>query len=380
MTVEQFCAQPDAVKVVGCSDAVRLDTGEEALHTEEAHKGKARLVAKIKEEFAAKRHQEELAEQKQRQELKLKEAAQLQKLEAHYSRPKADVGQDKRKRAPPPKKPMWFPTSGKVSARRSQPSTTKAEVAKVVVQMSKPSSTRTPSSTILVRRLPTLFCFSLMLPWGYEPSLLKMQRRHKSSIFGCEATAVYSSEKQDLGGINTEDLGIDLHCPLGGVFNTVMNTPIFVEVWKRLIKDAVFRHYDWTVKVDPDAVFFPERLRHILGNPAQAASAQDGNGTFLNNCGFGLHGPLEVISRRALEVYGNGNFICDRPPQEDVYLQTCLLALGVTQVNRFNLLAEEHCHFSEWQKCKSGHVSFHPFKKIKDYEECLATVDGSEDT
>lgn len=250
---------------------------------------------------------------------------------------------------------------------------------KVNFKVSPPSTTHAPSSTTLVGRQPTLFCFSLMLPWGYEPSLLKMQRRHKSSIFACEATAVYSSEEQDLGGIKTEDLGIDLHCKLGGVFNTVMNTPIFVEVWKRLIKDAVFRHYDWTVKVDPDAVFFPERLRHILGSQDQA-SAQAGNGTFLNNCGFGLHGPLEVLSRRALEVYGSGNSACDRPPQEDVYLQKCLLALGVTQVNRFNLLAEDHCHFKEWKACKSGHVSFHPFKKIKDYEKCLAAVDDSTDT
>jgi len=87
-----------------------------------------------------------------------------------------------------------------------------------------------------------------------------------------------------------------------------------------------------------------------------------------------------VLSRRALEVYGSGNSACDRPPQEDVYLQTCLLALGVTQVNRFNLLAEDHCHFKEWKACKSGHVSFHPFKKIKDYEQCLAAVDVSTDT
>jgi len=72
-----------------------------------------------------------------------------------------------------------------------------------------------------------------MLPWGYEPSLLKMQLRRGQSIFACDATEVYSSEEMDLGGLVTVDLGIDLHCPLGGVFHTVMNTPIFLQVWKR---------------------------------------------------------------------------------------------------------------------------------------------------
>jgi len=222
---------------------------------------------------------------------------------------------------------------------------------------------------------PTLFCFSLMLPWGYEPSLLKMQLRRGQSIFACDATEVYSSEEMDLGGFVSVDMGIDLHCPLGGLFHTVMNTPIFLQVWKRILDAGRFRQYQWTVKADPDAVFFPERLRQILEGADQAKAAF-GKGLFLNNCGFGLHGPLEVVSNRALEAYGEGSSTCKRPPQEDVYLQHCLVKLGVSQVNHFNLLAEDHCAFKDWEECSSGHVAFHPFKKVEDYERCLDVVEG----
>jgi len=103
-----------------------------------------------------------------------------------------------------------------------------------------------------------------------------------------------------------------------------------------------------------------------------------GNGTFLNNCGYGLHGPLEVLSRKAIEVYGKGVHHCKQPPQEDVYLQQCMLRLGVLQVNHFNLLAEAHCSFEDWAKCSSDHVSFHPFKEWRDYEHCVHVAESKE--
>jgi len=136
-----------------------------------------------------------------------------------------------------------------------------------------------------------------------------------------------------------------------------------------VLNDRRFSHWDWTIKVDCDAVFLPDRLVKMVLGPA-LEGAQDGRGIFLNNCGFGLHGPIEVVSRKALLTYEEGYKDCPSPPQEDVYLQACMNHLGVKQVNQFTLLSEDHCRTPNWQKCESEHVSFHPFKDIEGYLAC----------
>ena len=83
---------------------------------------------------------------------------------------------------------------------------------------------------------------------------------------------------------------------IGGTWNTALNTKVFAKVWHRVFDDKLFEESDWTVKVDPDAVFLPWRLReHLLGARPQEE-------VFLNNCRAGLHGPIEVVSRGGMEV------------------------------------------------------------------------------
>jgi len=244
------------------------------------------------------------------------------------------------------------------------------------------TSTRTTTvvtTSTTTTRPPTLFCFSVMVSWNYEPSLVKMQVRDRRSIFGCDGSAVYSNEALDLGhDVKSRVVqGTDLRCHKGGEFMTLLNTPVFKKVWEQVLHDGLYKPFDWTAKVDCDAVFFPERLRHLVQGPALRA-AQDGNGIFLNNCGFGLHGPIEVVSNRALETYRQGWHGCDNPPQEDVYLQACMNKLGVTQVNQFSLLSEEACRTPNWQACQSQHVSFHPFKDHTAYNQCELRAEQAE--
>jgi hypothetical protein len=222
----------------------------------------------------------------------------------------------------------------------------------------------------------SLFCFSLMLPWGYEPDLLRMQISERRSIFACEDFVVYSSVALDLGsGYVTERLDTDLHCPLGGQYHTALNTPIFLKIWDTVIEDGRFLEHEWTIKADPDCVFLPSRLRDIVRVHALTSAVELGKGLFLNNCRFGLHGPLEVVSRRALAAYGKGAKACKQPPQEDVYLQHCMLSLGVTQMNQFNLLAEAACKSPDWESCHSQQAAFHPFKSLDAYRECQAEAE-----
>lgn len=240
------------------------------------------------------------------------------------------------------------------------------------------TATTTPTSTVTATTTtvfigPSLFCFSLMLPWGYEPQLLQMQITERRSIFACDEFAVYSNKVMNLSVVRTRVVDTNLHCKIGGAFGTALNTPIFIEVWRQLIRDGRYQFHDWTVKADPDAVFIPDRLRLILR--VDKDISLDGKGEFVCNCKFGLHGPLEVVSRRAIDTYAAGWKTCKQPPQEDVYLQQCLLHLEVKQVDHFKLLAEDHCESKDWATCQSQHVAFHPFKSVPAYLKCLASAD-----
>merc|ERR1719336_1514103 len=90
------------------------------------------------------------------------------------------------------------------------------------------------------RKRNSLLCFSLMLPWGSERKLLKLQLAEHKSIFACDESSVYSHSKLDLGGYMTKALDVDLHSQVGGRFHTVLNTRIFIKVWDRVFRDGRF--------------------------------------------------------------------------------------------------------------------------------------------
>jgi hypothetical protein len=207
--------------------------------------------------------------------------------------------------------------------------------------------------------------------------LLRWQKQENKSIFACDEHAVYSNTtSEDLRGLTPRIVEHDLSCPIGGQWHTRLNTWIFMKLWHQVWLDGQFRFAAWTVKVDPDAVFLPQRLRDILGD-ASHSGAQEGNGMFSTNCERkgSLHGAVEVMSRRALEVYATRNWPnCPRPLQEDYYLHECLVYLGVRQMYDFKLLAESACT-SDWWGCKSARVTFHPFKTLQEYQGCLANAE-----
>eukprot|EP00429_Kryptoperidinium_foliaceum_P022615 CAMPEP_0176143422 /NCGR_PEP_ID=MMETSP0120_2-20121206/73000_1 /TAXON_ID=160619 /ORGANISM="Kryptoperidinium foliaceum, Strain CCMP 1326" /LENGTH=709 /DNA_ID=CAMNT_0017479733 /DNA_START=17 /DNA_END=2146 /DNA_ORIENTATION=+ len=226
---------------------------------------------------------------------------------------------------------------------------------------------------------PSLFCFSVMVSWSHEPSLVRMQASEHKSIFNCDGFAVYSDKAIALGSVTSRVVrGTDLKCyHSGGEFNTLQSTSVFVKVWEQVVSDGLYAPFDWTVKADPDAVFFPVRLRRLLSDMASLGNAM-GGGVIFNNCGFGLHGALEVFSRRAVEVYGGGWATCEQPSQESAYLQACMVKLGAEQVNQFSLLSEASCRTPNWQACQSEHVAFHPFKSVDAYVACEQRADAAE--
>jgi hypothetical protein len=87
--------------------------------------------------------------------------------------------------------------------------------------------------------------------------LLRWQKQENKSIFACDEHAVYSNTtSEDLRGLTPRIVEHDLSCPIGGQWHTRLNTWIFMALWRQVWEDGQFRFTAWTVKVDPDAVFF----------------------------------------------------------------------------------------------------------------------------
>jgi len=231
----------------------------------------------------------------------------------------------------------------------------------------------------------SLYCFSVMMAGGYEEKLLRMQLGKGVSIFACESYTVMSSTVVDLGTdsggllhVKSDDIG-SLKCNFGGPWNLALNSEIFVRAWRHVFKKGIYRDHSWSVKVDPDAVFFPGRLlKRVERHDAISSS-------YLNDCDQGLHGPLEVISRGGMETFREGISNCTKSLKhefwtwgEDVFLRHCLGLLHVQKVDDFRLLSEPACfnEHPDQDGCSSGKVAFHPFKSIQTYETCLDKAGG----
>merc|ERR1712178_375743 len=98
------------------------------------------------------------------------------------------------------------------------------------------------------------------------------------------------------------------------------------------------RDYNWVVKLDPDTVFFPDRLRGILARRRPMSLIRESpelSSMYLNNCEYGLHGPIEVLSRDATSDFiltgldnGKCDFLLSNAWGEDTFLDHCLRAVG----------------------------------------------------
>jgi len=238
-----------------------------------------------------------------------------------------------------------------------------------------------------------MFCFVLMLPFGYEPNLMAWHYNHQVGIFNCDKYMVYTNKSMEVGtntGLYTHVVDSDLHCGIGGDSQSALNSWIFIALWKKVLDDGYWREYPWTVKADPDTVFFPGRLRPILmqyyGEP------------YLNNCRYGMHGPIEVFGQpalSALQAEYDASFDGKAPKAcveklhfgqwgEDMFIDQCMRK--VLQVTNGEdpalvpeLMCEAHCDCPDWYWCSGNSVAYHPFKSIDSYQNCLANAMASGD-
>jgi len=228
---------------------------------------------------------------------------------------------------------------------------------------------------------PSLFCFTLVRPDSYEVLLIRTLFPKGAGIFGCNFWTVFSDRDIMLGMQDGQRVGTNIieggiKSKRGGVYDTALNTEVFVRVWEAVFKQEKFWSGEWTVKLDPDAVFLPVRLRQHL------ARANPYDPVWLNNCKYGNHGPIEVISKAGMAVFSAGIGRCKKSLKhefrlygEDVFERHCLKHLSVHMDNDFGLLSEKHCDENP-SPCLSGQVVFHPFKSPRTYFECLSQAMG----
>jgi len=236
----------------------------------------------------------------------------------------------------------------------------------------------TQVSTVTSTKSHPLFCWALMMPHGYEVSLVRTLLNHGAGIFTCEDWTVFSEGHVELSPgppvrIITEDVG-SVKCDFGGPWHLALNSEVFIKVWRKVFAEKKYLKAGWTVKVDPDAVVLPDRLRAMM-----VKSDPDAN-VYFNNCDQGLHGPIEILARGGMEVFRRGIDKCVKALShefdqagEDVFLRHCLGLLNVSRVDNFHLLSEDRCMWENPVQtgCVSGKVAFHPFKKPETYFKCL---------
>jgi len=229
----------------------------------------------------------------------------------------------------------------------------------------------------------TLFCFSVMAPAGHEHDLVVWQLRHGVSIFACEEHAVFSNSSVQIGpGVRAHVVNHQLRCRPNAGADWAFNGWMFIEIWRGVILHGMWQYHDWTVKVDPDAVFFPDRLRYLL--------REHQGDTCLINCKVGVHPPTQAVRRNAMAVlaedyasswdgkspktcmmrlqpieYGN----CTR----DTFLDACLSKVLLSKPTLVNqrLSCHSACNCKEWSQCNTDYASFHPHRTVESYEGCM---------
>uniref|UniRef100_A0A7S0B3C1 Apple domain-containing protein n=1 Tax=Pyrodinium bahamense TaxID=73915 RepID=A0A7S0B3C1_9DINO len=244
------------------------------------------------------------------------------------------------------------------------------------------SSTTTSTSTTFTTTSsttwgwPSFFCVEVVRVHGYELPLVKAQQTKRASIFQCEEYQVFSDGgKPQVIGVGPDGLDImtivippikeaigDLNN--GATTNSWLNTQTFLQVWDLCNKDGRFKNHDWTVKVDPDAVFFPDRLREHM-KPHTTKNAE----LFVMNCNrfnpVALYGSVEIFSKGALAKYLKGQWKCRKSLPwhgwgEDFFMSHCMDMLGVGRLYDFELLSDKRCFY---RPCSdTSRVVYHDYK------------------
>jgi len=152
------------------------------------------------------------------------------------------------------------------------------------------------------------------------------------------------------------------------------NIDMFMEVWEKIKGIGEWQNYDWTVKVDSDAVFIPSRLKDHLLKLRTPMGAR----VYLENIDFKFKfmGAIEIMSKEAVRVFLELGHTCIRGEHEggeDSFLKGCLDGLGVDHQIDHEILRDKYAGLKGG--CTDGWaVAYHYMKKTHDWAACYNEV------
>jgi len=247
------------------------------------------------------------------------------------------------------------------------------------------SDARTGSDRVWHRSgaAPSLYCVAVMMPGSYEQAIfakalaLSWKYHRDFGIFDCDFFTVFASRRVLIGRHRRRGPVHSVHFKQAAVGrsedNTAANAQLFMNMWEEVRKRRHYLHHAWTVKLDPDAVFFPERLRGYL------RPHTDGSPKFIKNCNLfpgaagwpALWGSVEALSKQALVRYFQQKANCMKMPWwvwgEDKFLGNCLPSLGVGSVFEREMVGDGHCIGAT---CDSYHAAYHKYKSTAAWFDC----------
>lgn len=196
---------------------------------------------------------------------------------------------------------------------------------------------------------------------GYERALVNDQQAKGLGVFACDESKLYEGSRAALGE-----------------WDSVVNTEVFVKIWRQVEEDGLYKGQAWTVKADADAVFFPDRLQWKLEHMSAATDVPQ----YLKNIDFkwNFMGALEVLNRKAVDVFLDNLDSCQAKVGgdggEDYFLMTCLEDNGVGSAEDTSLLNDKYKQESGWHlfdvsPCvDGGAAAFHPYKAVESWMGC----------
>lgn len=234
-----------------------------------------------------------------------------------------------------------------------------------------------PALPVLQRDIVTVFCVTFMLAHGVELSLVRTQLENGAGIFSCDEYTVLSDSKTWL--TPGPPVRLDTQ-PLRG-YMAGRSADNLEAMWQQILRVERFKYHHWTVKVSPDAVFFPDRLRKhvrdlaplqdpgLLLTPRECAGTSDVQSSHV----------VQVVSRSALLTYRGGAHTCQehmdfsQGVKRRDYMDGCLVFLGVSRSTVPELLEDAGCEpGGPTAACNAsaGAVVYHPFRTPEAYFQC----------
>jgi len=231
---------------------------------------------------------------------------------------------------------------------------------------------------------PSMFCWAVIFESDY--ALIESQMAGRAGIFACNDFMVIGKEERVLGkddcGAERKSVKKDLpdvkkgHYGVDAMTSSWLNVPIFLLCWDTVIESGKVWEQDFTVKVDPDTVWFPGRLSYHL-------KEHKGKAFYTTDCRYWggdpvgkVFGSLEVVSKQGVGAYKNNEEKCKNMPWqgwgEDYWLQHCLRdQVGIESVILADWVADITCPLPGNTDCSDKNfIANHPHKDAGDWWSC----------